>query len=616
YGDTELDPKDFLRHTRLTRRRALAAAAGLTAGAIGIDYLAACSGMHPQVAEGMGRSQASRRKAHELLASNLSVGGTPRDQTSVTDQVTFTVFDSWNYYIPNGVDYNNGFGQICTEFLYYYNIPTGKIVNWLSTGWEYSNDFRQITIHVNPKAHWSDGTPFTSTDIQFTINMLAKNSNLLNSSPGTVSEVESISTADPHAAVIQLNVADPRYHYGFICSLAGGFQIMPEHIWSSQDPTTFKFDPPVMTGPYKLHNVLPNDLVVTWIKDPNYWNIDVLNCAPTYAVWRSASTDLDIAFEDFKAGITDNGSDYTHVSQLIKSGFKNAEVEDKFLDPCERAILINTKSPSGGGILKDYRMRWVISMLLDRERIAQDVWVPPSEPGEYPWAAYPRNKRWEVPSIAAKYPLKYDPPKAEKLLDQLGAKKNGSGRRVYKGKEVSLQVITGTLASAGDEYSIGALLAEELNKVGISSSIKYLGASVLNEKQGTGEFDLLSQWLCGEVFDPYELYELFQSKYALPIGKLAANANQDPRLTDPLLDKAVQHLQKLSPTSSQATLWFHDALNRWYHDMAAVPTIQTLYTQQFNTTYWKDWPSNDNLYAPPDNWWGQWIFVQGHIRPA
>ena len=50
--------------------------------------------------------------------------------------------------------------------------------------------------------------------------------------------------------------------------------------------------------------------------------------------------------------------------------------------------------------------------------------------------------------------------------------------------------------------------------------------------------------------------------------------------------------------------------------MAAVPVIQTVYTQQFNLTYWKDWPTNDNIYTVPDNWWGQWLFVMGKIKPT
>jgi len=532
------------------------------------------------------------------------------------DQSPQTTWDSWNYFIPNGSNYYNGFGQVCTEFLWYLNVATGKLQPWLATGWEYNSDFTKFTMHLNPKAHWSDGKAFTSKDVAFSLNMLNKYPTLLNSLPTANGEAQSISTPDDHTIVIDLNVTDPRYHYNYICGIVSGFYVMPEHIWGSQDPTTFKFNPPVLTGPYKLYKTLPDAQVVAWEKDPNYWNISELNCAPKYAVWRAASTDLDVAFEQFKSGITDYGSDYTHVSTLVNAGDKSVEILTAFLDPCERAILINTKSTSSNNILGDYRMRWVISMLTDREKIGQNIWVPPTAPGVYPWAAYPGNKKWEVPSIAKNYPLSYNPTKAEQMLDEIGATKGSNGQRSYKGSPVTLDIITGTLPSAGDEYSIGQLLSQELTNVGIQSSIKYLGQSALNQQMLTGEFDMVSRWLCGELIDPYQLYSGYLSKYSEPVGTVVSNQNQIVRLTDPALDSAVGKLESLSPTSSAATPYFHEALNAWYHDMAAVPIIQTLYTQQFNLTYWKGWPNNKDIYTVPDNWWGQWLFVMGKIKPA
>ena len=46
-----------------------------------------------------------------------------------------------------------------------------------------------------------------------------------------------------------------------------------------------------------------------------------------------------------------------------------------------------------------------------------------------------------------------------------------------------------------------------------------------------------------------------------------------------------------------------------------VPLIQTYYTAYFNTTYWDNMLSNDNLYTVPFNWWGQILFVLFNISP-
>ena len=49
----------------------------------------------------------------------------------------------------------------------------------------------------------------------------------------------------------------------------------------------------------------------------------------------------------------------------------------------------------------------------------------------------------------------------------------------------------------------------------------------------TGEFDMLSRWLCGELIDPYQLYSGYLSKYAVPIGTVTSVQSAIVRLTDP-----------------------------------------------------------------------------------
>ena len=128
YPDSHVDLKDFLLHSKLTRRQTLGVAAGLAAGAIGADFLAACT---TPPSSGLPKPFL----APVPLSSEVSVMGTPRNQTMVVDQSPQTTWDSWNYFIPNGSNYYNGFGQVCTEFLWYLNVATGKLVPWLATGY-------------------------------------------------------------------------------------------------------------------------------------------------------------------------------------------------------------------------------------------------------------------------------------------------------------------------------------------------------------------------------------------------------------------------------------------------------------------------------------------------
>ena len=79
----------------------------------------------------------------------------------------------------------------------------------------------------------------------------------------------------------------------FIAAIAGApINLMPEHIWKSQDPTKYKDNPPVRSGPYKLKQAIRNQKMFIWEKDPNYWAKDKLDVKPQYVVFQSDAYDL------------------------------------------------------------------------------------------------------------------------------------------------------------------------------------------------------------------------------------------------------------------------------------------------------------------------------------
>ena len=49
-------------------------------------------------------------------------------------------------------------------------------------------------------------------------------------------------------------------------------------------------------------------------------------------------------------------------------------------------------------------------------------------------------------------------------------------------------------------------------------------------------------------------------------------------------------------------------------ELPSVPLIQTIYGFPCNSAYWKGWPTSDNMYTVPFNWWGQFLFVFFNLR--
>jgi peptide/nickel transport system substrate-binding protein len=397
----------------MTRRQALQTVLVTSTSLIAGNLLVACSDTTAQ--------------------SSASLTPTPRNQTLVVDQGSFTVYDSFNPFIPNGQDYYSGFLQLACEYLFYYNLATGEMKPWLAQSWQYSANNTQLTLKLKPVAHWSDGVPFTSKDVQFTIEMLMNNAALSGSDTYT-SIVKQVTAPDDHTVVFALQTSDPRFHYNFVCGVIDGQPIMPQHIWSKQNPLTFKNNPPVVTGPYMLDKAMPSAEMYIWKKNPNYWNKAVMDPKPEYVAYRTGPI-ADSEIEEFKRGQIDVASgsiDYTHAVALRNAGYQNIVLETKFRDPNPRAFAINC-DPSKG-LLADPRMHWAISYLVDRKLLATSVSSVPTVPAQFPWADYGSNAKWSDQEIAARYPLTYDPQKAVALLNELGAKMGSDGKRLYNGQ--------------------------------------------------------------------------------------------------------------------------------------------------------------------------------------
>lgn len=101
----------------------------------------------------------------------------------------------------------------------------------------------------------------------------------------------------------------------------------------------------------------------------------------------------------------------------------------------------------------------------------------------------------------------------------------------------------------------------------------------------------------------------------MPIGQRAVRGNW-VRLKDPTLDKLVGKLANMAPDSKVALSTYHQTLEEYLKVLPAAPIIQTIYTMAWNQTYWKGWPTTDNMYTVPFTWWGHFLFVTFNLKPT
>lgn len=577
--------------------------------------LVGAAGAVPAMALAGAGTAAAAPASHQATSRAVAQEGsipTPREQTFVVEQSPSNVWDSFNPFIPNGEAYNYGIAIVCREYFFYANFLTGEIKPWIAEEYSYNEDFTQCTLKLKPNVTWNDGEPYTAEDVVFTQTLLMENPQL-NGAAAVIRDVASVSAPDAQTVVWELTSANSRFHYRFIAGIiADGVKVMPKHIWEGEDPGTFKFNPPVQTGPYMLEESSSSKLYYLWKKNPNYWNSAELNPAPEYVMWRQAS-EVDTSVQEFLAGNTDVPSiDYLN-QQVVESQYDQTARFD-FPDPCTRGFFFNVESPSE--LFKTPEGRWALSHLIDREVIGTTIWQPSSRPATYPWADYEGWQTWAPDEVMNQFDLTYNVDKANELLDALGATEREGDIRMLNGKPLKLTMIT-PAQTTGLEYQIGASFANTAREAGLDIELKSLPGSAFGDSFNTGDYDISCHWICGMQFDPNQLYDDFHSRGYVPIGERANQGDGSAtRLQSPELDALVEELDTIDVEAEASRPVFDDALTVFMTELPAVPSIQTIYPMFFNTRYWTGWPSADDPYTIPANWWGQFMFVIGTVQPA
>lgn len=201
---------------------------------------------------------------------------TGRTRTVVFDIDGGAVTDPelWNPLIP-GTRLDQGLHQSVMEPLFILNYATGVIEPWLGLSMTANSTMDVWTLVLRDGVKWSDGEDFDADDVVFTIRTLMSNAPALNWSNAISSSVRSVERLNKTTVRFVLNYPNPRFQLQiFTVYVGGSLPIVPAHIFSGQDPRTFKFyDPvrgwPVFTGPYKVQSVTHTEFI--YVRDGNWW---------------------------------------------------------------------------------------------------------------------------------------------------------------------------------------------------------------------------------------------------------------------------------------------------------------------------------------------------------
>lgn len=533
--------------------------------------------------------------------------------------------DLWNPYVP-GNRRDQGFHQALMEPLFILNYMTGKIDPWLGVSMTPNKTQDVWTLKLNPKATWNDGKPVGADDVIFSIDTIKSKPELSNGAD-MKQWVKSMKKIDDKTVEFTLTSPNPRFMLDyFSVKIWGGVNIVPKHIWEGKDPLTFKNyeagKSPVFSGPYKLTSFNSDGTEFIYDRDDNWWGAKSgfkKLPAPKRLIWTWAgSPEQRVALMADKK--LDSLMDITKGAyETLKAKNPNVvawykDLPYAVLDPCPRNFEFNTTLAPWD----DPEMRWAVNYAIDRDQIVKIAYEGTTSKSRIPYPMYPPiqrlDKLLESKGLYQKYPIwEYNPKKAMEIIESKGYKKGSDGYYAKDGKQLSM--VINTHDAFIEKQRISDVLVEQFQAVGINASHVKQAGQLWGDNLNFGKFETHMGWQsCGSVNEPWATLDNLNAKWIVPVGERASKNGW--RWKNDVFSKAVDEMSVLPLGDKKVDDLFVTAMEQYLKELPNIPITQAKKLIPFDTTYWTNWPTDANKYAPSWTWWQSFYEILTAVKPA
>lgn len=546
----------------------------------------------------------------------------PRDRTMILvwggREGRWVDFELWNPY-SLGSNHQNG-PNLIYEPLAYYSAFADKMHMWLAESYQFSADYRQLTIRTRQGVSWSDGTPFSAEDVAFTLNTLRDLGPKAKWGVDVRQAVDKATATDANTVVVDFKIPSPRFFVFMSYKYDIGVYIVPKHIFGGQDWTTFKhFDIekglPVTTGPWKVVQATPQQKVFD--RREKWWAAE-RGLAPMPQVLRNiwlpsageqqtaqllitnqvdAGTGMQPA--TFPTVFRGNPKITTHSGQKPPFGYR---------DWWPISLYVNNEKPP----FNDKDIRWALSHYIDRQQLIEVGYLGASEVSPLPMPDYAPLQPYKdaIKDLLTKYDtLAFDRKKADAILTGKGYKKGADGMWANaQGEKINLDIIG--FGSSGP--ALGPVLTEILKRNGINASMSL--PPDFDDRFQKGQYTGAIYGHGGSVSEPYNTLKLYQSASVAVPGAHQANFS---RWKNAEYDRIVDEMFSVPPTDQgKLKELFHKAMTIWLPELPDIQLVQLHHRIPMNTTYWKNWPTAENPYVNGAHWHLTFPMVLWSLQPA
>jgi peptide/nickel transport system substrate-binding protein len=513
------------------------------------------------------------------------------------------------------------------EFLYLYNHNNGEEIPWLAQSYTVAPDSQSVDVTLRPGIEWSDGQPFTSDDVKFTLEMLRDSPTLVFAAD--IKEwVKDVTVTDDRNFRINLNKPNVRFFYFyFVENSEIHLPILPRHIWQGQDPATFtNFDLatglPVGTGPYVL--VDASGQAQLFDRNDKWW---------------AAKTGFQQLPKPLRIVYTPAGSADTAAARTINNEFDAAAIMQPGVFETAHArnpnvVSWNTSGPSWGasdaclytlglntkwGPMADVNVRRAVQHSINRQKLVDLAYESATVPQVIPFSTYGGLVAYQTQVQGLIDQYKPDDPNAlqvPKDMQEAGYVKDSGNYWSKNGVRLSTELLT-----PGWLKPMGPVLEKQLRDNGFDVTFKLFDPDT-NPFFDTVRAGKADMWIivhCGSSREPWGTLQHFHSKFNSPAQGQQNNfiwANS--QYSNPEYDAIINQMDTMLPSTTDPAYvdLTSKAVNLFLRDVVEVTLAEERHVVTFNNTYWTGWMNNSNAYAAPYSLWAAFTLSILKLEPG
>lgn len=518
---------------------------------------------------------------------------------ALIDQLTFPAEVADNV---AGVENYNPWSPSSTSKTYFYeplmirSSMNCQVVPWLATDYKWESPSK-LAFTIRDGVKWSDGQPLTADDVTFSLNLRKQypavdDIGLWTDSFGA--KAQSVTTQG-NQVVIEFTGNSAAKFDSLITA-----KIVPQHIWQNVgDPSKYVDTKPVGTGPFTVGSYNGRKLVLD--RRDDYWQADKVKVK---TVVQEGNYDATNAALKLSAGQLDAyWGEIPNPAQSFQA--KDPTYNHFWYAPAGSTVFTPnlTKAP-----WNDTAFRAAVSQGFDKDQMSQKATYGVMKVASQTGLKLPYAKDLLPDDLAnTDTVLKYDPAKANSMLDAAGYQVGSDGFRTNK--DGSPMPLTFSVQAGWIDYQAAAdVVVRNLKDMKLNVKLVTSPPDAVDLQKKNADFDAMFEYLHGGC----EVARNLGAKLSSDQFPLQAEVRSNvERYSNPATDEVIKQLSATTDPAQQKQL-----VGKLVQVMMTEYPVTPLFYAPARMIYRTDkavgWPSESDPYATNS----EMLLIMTHLRSA